>query len=89
MWVSCNSLVSTSVSAIFLASSFELYKQYDMGKWELAQEAKVDLEVINCMLMNEPVARGDAIKVLNIFSRWAGIRYSLEDVDVKVGGIKS
>jgi hypothetical protein len=65
---------------------FQLYKQYHIGKWELAQEAKVELEVINSMLTNEPVARSDALKVLHIVSRWAGIRYSLEDVDVKVGG---
>jgi len=63
---------------------WELYREYRIEKWALARDAKVELEVINSMLTNEPIAREDAIKVLKAVSRWVGIRYSLEDVNVKL-----
>jgi len=60
----------------------DIYRAYNIGKWEIAREAKVELNVVDCMLTHEPVARDDALKVLNVVSRLAGIRYSLKDVDV-------
>jgi len=36
------------------------------------------------MIENLPVAREDAIKVLRVMSQYAGIRYGLQDVDVKL-----
>jgi len=63
---------------------WQLYQEYDIEKEELARKAQVDVEVINRMFTHEPIARSDAIKVLNVVSRLIGIRYSLNDVDVKL-----
>lgn len=68
---------------------WELYREYHIGKAELAREAKVEPEVIECLLADKPIARNDAIKVLNVVSRWAGIRYGLEDVQVKLKEVNS
>ena len=63
---------------------WDLYRQYRIEKQELAQEAKVELEIVNRMIENLPVAREDAIKVLSVVSQYVGIRYGLQDVNVKL-----
>jgi hypothetical protein len=63
---------------------WQLYREYHIEKRELARKANIDVEVINCMLTHEPVARTDAIKVLNVASRLIGVRYGLDDLDVKL-----
>lgn len=63
---------------------WQLYQEYQFEKREIARKAQVDVEIINRMFTYEPIARDDAIKVLNVVSRLIGVRYCLDDLDVKL-----
>ena len=63
---------------------WQLYREYHIEKRELARKANVDIEVINCMLTHEPVTRNEATTVLSTASRLIGVRYSLDELDVKL-----
>lgn len=52
---------------------------------ELAQAALVHTETVYRMLLGEPVPRDFAIAVLVAFSEFAEVKYTLEDVDIRIG----
>jgi hypothetical protein len=57
---------------------------YGLNLRDLAEAAQVDDEIVYAMLMNQPVTRIEAEQVLQGVEKITGVRYTLQDIAVRI-----
>jgi len=57
---------------------------YGLNLREMAEAAQVDDEIVYAMLMNKPVTRIEAEQVLRGVEKITGVRYTLQDIAVRI-----